>query len=158
MSIKFCCVGSPTKCLYNLFSVRWPCCSLKVTPAFQTWQCLMCTIVAVSSRTVFKLWHSSLAWRPLSLKALSAIGTLISSSFLWHDGRFTHGIHLVYMLMLVSRTLTLIKRSQRIGRGGKQYLRGYGIQTAHVGRLTRGIIVCSCSFSLTAVGYCGCRN
>ena len=40
-------------------------------------KCLTCATTAIS-QTVFKLWHSNLT-RHLSLKALSPIGTLISS-------------------------------------------------------------------------------
>ena len=52
----------PTKGLYNIISVRWPCSSRKVTTASQTWQVFNFTIIAMS-RTILKLLYSILAWR-----------------------------------------------------------------------------------------------
>ena len=53
------CENSPNIGLYNVFSVRCPCSSLKITTASQTWQMLTLNYIYYS-RSVFKLWHANL--------------------------------------------------------------------------------------------------
>ena len=60
------CEDSPNEGLYNLFFVRWPCPSFKVTTVsinFDTCLTYICTIhviiVTVIYWTIFKLWHSN---------------------------------------------------------------------------------------------------
>ena len=78
------CEDSPLKCLYNLFSVRWPCSSLKVTTVSQTWQFfLTCSIISIS--------RTAMAF------------TLAT----------TVDLFMTYMLMLVPITLTLMQGHSR---------------------------------------------
>ena len=79
---QVCCEDGPTKDLYNLFSVRWPCYSPKVTTASQTWQ-------------MFNLYYNSNI-----LGSISAMAFKLGMSVDWR---------MAYMLMLVSMTLPLMQ-------------------------------------------------